>query len=61
MLAKVPSQEINLIILQDMQTALENFIKIGDKTEANLNSMRVAQAKAVALFNRKIKELTEKK
>ena len=48
-------------LLKDMQTALENFIKVGDNTESNINNMRVAQAKSVALFNRKIKEITEGK
>ena len=52
---------LGLVILKDMQTVLENFIKVGDNTEANINSMRVAQAKSVALFNRKIKEITEGK
>jgi hypothetical protein len=52
---------LGLVILKDMQTALENFIKVGDNTESNINNMRVAQAKSVALFNRKIKEITEGK
>lgn len=46
-------------ILEDMQTTLERFIEVGNNAEENINTMKMAQAKAVAIFNRKIKQLTK--
>ena len=49
--------ELGTALLEDMQNALELFINAGDNAEAVLNDMKVARAKAIALYNRKIKQL----
>jgi hypothetical protein len=55
-MSNAPS-ELGTALLEDMQNSLELFINAGDNAEAVLNDMKIARAKAIALYNRKIKQL----
>jgi hypothetical protein len=50
---------VGLKLIQDMETALHEFIKVGDKTDEARNRLENALEKNRVIFERQIKQLSE--
>ena len=53
--------DLGFALLKDMETALNNFIKVGDNADVICNKLKVALEKNRAVFDREIKQLSEGK